>query len=83
MPSTDFQAWIKSDICWCMTMNCPHTDCFRHISNLPSGIMQYSAALLKETDSCPYREDFIAERSFTQYGQKSNASANHQKEPAR
>lgn len=77
------KAWIRSDICWCMdSAECEHIKCFRHISNLPKEVIQYTAASLKETDSCPYAEDFISERLSKQYG-KQTANKNNQKESAR
>ena len=53
--------WMEDDICWCANSNlnehspCPHTECFRHLSNRHyTGV--FTMGYLKDTESCPLTE---------------------------
>lgn len=49
--------FIVNDICWCMDSDrCKNKECFRHMSNMPTGGV-FTASHLMWTNLCPLRRE--------------------------
>ena len=51
----EFANWIHDDITWCAE-ECSHTECERHLNNKINKTGFYSAAMFRNTETCPLND---------------------------